>query len=52
MSNTFNGTEFTTLETRTFAPAFEGAQARRERDHASLMARRYARRDRRSNRAM
>ncbi len=52
MSTQFNGTEFTAVETRTFAPTFEGAQARREKAHTSLIARRSLRRDRRANRAI
>jgi len=52
MTNQLNGTQFTAVETRTFAPAFEGAQARREKDVNSLMARRYSRRNRRENRAL
>ena len=52
MTMQLNGTEFTAVETRTFAPAFEGAQARREKDAVSLMARRYSRRNRRENRAL
>ena len=54
MTTQFNGTEFTTQETRTFAPTFEGAQARRDLDQdiKSVMGRRHARRDRRANRAL
>jgi len=52
MTTQFNGTEFTTQETRRFAPTFEGAQARRDQDLSSVMARRHARRDRRANRAL
>lgn len=52
MSTQLNGTEFVSLETRTFTPAFEGAQARREKQPLSLMARRNTRRDRRANRAI
>ncbi len=52
MTTQFNGTEFTSNETRKFAPTFVGAQARREVDTKSVMARRHARRDRRENRAL
>lgn len=52
MTTQFNGTEFTSQETRRFAPTFEGAQARREIDVKSVMSRRHARRDRRANRAL
>lgn len=52
MTTRLNGTEFVSLETRTFAPAFEGAQARREKSNISLMTRRNTRRDRRANRAI
>jgi hypothetical protein len=52
MTTQFNGTEFTTVETRTFRPTFEGAQARRERATLNLIGRRNARRDRRANRAI
>ena len=52
MTTQFNGTEFTSVETRTFAPTFEGAQARREKSNSSLIARRNTRRDRRANRAI
>ena len=52
MTTFFNGTDFTTSETRTFAPTFEGAQARRERSTGSLITRRENRRERRANRAI
>ena len=52
MTTYFNGTEFNTTEPRTFAPAFEGAQARREKTTGSLIGRRNMRRDRRANRAI
>lgn len=52
MTTFFNGTEFTNVETRTFAPTFEGAQARRERGQRALISRRNQRRDRRANRAI
>ncbi|WP_371395434.1 hypothetical protein [Fretibacter rubidus] len=52
MTNNFNSTEFVSLETRKFTPAFEGAQSRRETQPLSLMARRNMRRDRRANRAI
>jgi len=56
MSTFFNGTGFSETERRTFAPTFEGAQARRLQDSqktgSSVMARRHARRDRRTNRAL
>jgi len=52
MTTQFNGTEFTSVETRTFRPTFEGAQARREKATMNLIGRRNARRDRRANRAI
>lgn len=52
MTTQFNGREFVNQNVRTFTPAFEGAQARRERRNTNLIARREARRDRRSNRAI
>lgn len=52
MTTQFNGTEFVTTNTNTFAPTFEGAQARRERANGSLITRRNSRRDRRANRAI
>lgn len=52
MTTYFNGTEFSAEKGRTFAPTFEGAQARRERGHTSLISRRNMRRDRRENRAI
>lgn len=52
MTTFFNGTEFTNGKTRTFAPTFEGAQARRDQGQGSLITRRNARRDRRANRAI
>ena len=55
MTTAFNGTEFMTLDTRTFRPTFEGAQARRPQTDfltGSLIGRRNARRDRRANRAL
>lgn len=51
MTTRLNGTEFTSLETRTFTPAFEGAQIRRDRLTQSIMARRHMRNSRRANRA-
>ena len=52
MTTQFNGTEFTTVETRRFAPAFEGAQAKREFGAGTLLTRRTVRRSRRENRAL
>ena len=52
MTTQFNGTEFTSVETRTFRPTFEGAQARRDHAKMNLIGRRNARRDRRANRAI
>ena len=52
MTTQFNGREFVTQNVRTFAPTFEGAQARRERHNSNLIMRREARRDRRANRAI
>lgn len=55
MTTALNGTEFMTLDTRTFRPTFEGAQARRpQKDYitGSLISRRNARRDRRATRAI
>ncbi len=52
MTTYFNGTDFNTSEPRTFAPTFEGAQARREKGLGSLISRRNSRRDRRANRAI
>lgn len=52
MTTFFNGTEFSANSERVFAPTFEGAQARRERNAKSLIARRNTRRDRRANRAI
>lgn len=55
MTTEFNGTEFTTMDNRTFRPTFEGAQARRPQADfmtGSLISRRNARRDRRANRAL
>lgn len=52
MTNQFNGTEFVTTNTRTFAPTFEGAQARREVSKGSLIKRRNSRNDRRASRAI
>lgn len=55
MTTDFNGTDFMSLDTRTFRPTFEGAQARRPETHGStgsLIGRRTARRDRRANRAI
>ena len=55
MTTQFNGTEFMTLDNRTFRPTFEGAQARRPQMNpasGSLITRRNARRDRRANRAL
>ncbi|MGB0906733.1 MAG: hypothetical protein ACPGVT_04505 [Maricaulaceae bacterium] len=52
MTTQLNGTEFVAVETRKFTPTFEGAQARREKTHGSLIARRNNRRDRRANRAI
>lgn len=52
MTTQFNGTEFTTVETRRFAPAFEGAQAKRDIACGTLLTRRTLRRSRRENRAL
>lgn len=52
MTTQFNGTEFTAVETRRFAPAFEGAQAKRDFAGGHLLARRNLRRVRRENRAL
>ncbi len=52
MTTHFNGREFTVEAVRTFTPTFEGAQSRRDRNMASLITRRNARRDRRANRAI
>ncbi len=52
MTTQFNGTEFTSVETRRFAPAFEGAQSKREVAFGSLLTRRTTRRVRRENRAL
>lgn len=52
MTTFFNGTEFTTQKPRTYAPTFEGAQARRDGNKESLISKRIARRDRRANRAL
>ncbi len=52
MTTQFNGTEFVTMNTNTFAPTFEGAQARREVSKGSLIKRRNSRSDRRANRAI
>jgi len=52
MTTQLNGTEFVAVETRTFRPTFEGAQARREQATMNLIGRRNARRDRRANRAL
>lgn len=55
MTTEFNGTDFMSLDTRTFRPTFEGAQARRPETQGasgSLIGRRTARRDRRANRAL
>ena len=52
MTTQFNGTEFVTTNTRTFAPTFEGAQARREIAKCSLIKRRNSRSDRRAYRAI
>lgn len=55
MTTDFNGTEFMNLDTRTFRPTFEGAQARRPQTQGitgSLIGRRNARRDRRASRAI
>jgi len=52
MSTQLNQTQFSSLETRTFTPTFEGAQSRRERVAMSFMTRRSQRRDRRANRAI
>jgi len=46
------GYKITSVETRTFRPTFEGAQARREQATMNLIGRRNARRDRRANRAI
>ena len=51
MTTQFNGTEFVAVEAKRFAPAFEGAQAKREFT-TSLMTRRALRRTRRENRAL
>ena len=52
MTTQFNGTEFTSVETRRFAPAFEGAQAKRDIATGTLLTRRSLRRSRRENRAL
>ena len=52
MTTQFNGTEFTSVETRRFAPAFEGAQAKREVFTGTVLSRRTVRRVRRENRAL
>jgi hypothetical protein len=52
MTTQLNGTEFVAIETRTFRPTFEGAQARRDMPMLNLAGRRNARRDRRANRAL
>jgi len=52
MTTQFNGRTFTAEGVRTFAPTFEGAQARRERGGMALISRRYTRRERRANRAI
>lgn len=52
MTTQLNGTEFVSIETRTFTPAFEAAQSRREKSTGSLMSRRNMRRDRRASRAI
>jgi len=52
MTTQFNGTEFVALDTRTFRPTFEGAQARRDMPKMNIIGRRNARRDRRANRAI
>lgn len=52
MTTQFNGTEFVNTNTNTFAPTFEGAQARREIAKGSLIKRRNSRTDRRANRAI
>ena len=52
MTTQFNGTEFTTVETLRFAPAFGSAQAKREVATGSLLTRRTLRRSRRENRAL
>lgn len=51
MTTQLNGSEFVQLENRVFAPAFEGAQAKRE-VRPALLARRAARQTRRENRAL
>lgn len=51
MTTQFNGTEFTSPRAEMFAPAFEGAQSKREH-RPSLMTRRAVRRSRRENRAL
>ncbi len=52
MTTQFNGREFVNQTVRTFAPTFEGAQARRERHSTNVIMRREARRDRRANRSI
>lgn len=52
MTTFFNGTEFSAQKPQTFAPTFEGAQARRERNNGSIIAKRTTRRARRANRAI
>jgi len=51
MTTFLNGTEFVNAGARTFTPAFESAQTRRDLAKGSLVGRRQARRDRRANRA-
>lgn len=51
MTTQFNGTDFATVEAKRFAPAFEGAQAKRD-FRPGLMHRRSLRRIRRENRAL
>jgi hypothetical protein len=51
MTTQFNGTDFVAVETKRFAPAFGGAQAKRETT-SSLLMRRTLRRSRRENRAL
>lgn len=52
MTTHFNGTDFTSVETPRFAPAFGSAQAKREVTFGTVLTRRTLRRSRRENRAL
>lgn len=52
MTTTFNGREFATTPNSSFKTPFEGTHARREKNVASLIARRQIRRARRDIRSI